>query len=266
MSRLERLVARVRTDISRWRVPAGRPRVIHSRAPGFDLLVRADEDVGRAIHFGRAFEVAETDYLRSVIAPRAVCVDVGANIGYFTMLMASLARQGVVHAFEPLPLNVALVAASAALNRFANVRLQQTAVGEVPGEVEFAEAADSAYSSMHDTGRKGVEGRFTVPVTTLDVQFPETAIDILKVDVEGAEGLVLAGARALLADAARRPTVILIELFQPNLDVFGTSVAAIVADLVGLGYRAQVIGDGGLVPYDAATSRQYNLVFTATRG
>ena len=266
MSRLERLVERVRTDVSRWRVPPGRPHVVHTRTQGFELLVRADEDVGRAIHFARSFEVPETDYLRSVIRPDAVCADVGANVGYFTMLMASVARQGVVHAFEPLPLNVALIAASTGLNRFTNIRLNQTAVGDAPGEVEFAEAADSAYSSMHDTGRKGVEARFTVPVTTLDAYFGGGAVDVLKVDVEGAEALVMAGARALLADPARRPTVILIELFQPNLDVFGASVTAIVAELTDLGYRAQVLGEAGLVDYDAATSRQYNLVFTAARG
>ena len=265
-SRPERLAAALRVKLSKLRVPSGRPHIVHSRVPGFDLLVRADEDVGRAIHFGGTFEAAESIYLRRIIAVDAVCIDVGANVGYFTMLMAQAARAGTVLAFEPLPLNVALIGASAALNGFANIRVVQSAVGDAPGTIEFTEAADSAYSSMHDTGRKAVGRRLAVPVTTLDLALGDGRADVLKIDVEGAEALVLGGAQALLADPGRRPTVILIELFQPNLDVFGASLGDIVGQLLGLGYTAQVLDEGGgLQAYDAAHSRQYNLVFTATR-
>ncbi len=266
-TRLDRAVQRVRTDLSRWRVPPGRPHIIHTRAPGFEMLVRADEDVGRAIHFAGAFEAAESEYLRSIVAADATCVDVGANIGYFTLLMAQCAPRGVVHAFEPLPLNVALIAASAALNRFDNIRVNRSAVGDSIGEIDFAEASDSAYSSMHDTGRKAVGGRSTVPLTTLDAYLGDDPVDVLKVDVEGAEALVVAGAAATLADPRRRPTTILIELFQPNLDVFGARLVDVVTNLTGHGYRAAVLGsDGRLADYDPATSQQYNLVFTTTRG
>lgn len=269
MSRLDRIVQRLRYQASKVRVPEGRVHVIHTRTQGFDLLIRANEDVGRAIHFAKSFEPHETDFLRSVLRPDSVCLDVGANVGYFTMLMASVATRGVVHAFEPLPLNAALITASAALNGFRNIVQTTVAVGTTPGTVEFVEAVDSAYSSIHDTGRKGVGRRFEVPVVTLDAHVAAHAlppVDILKVDVEGAEGLVIGGAAALLADPARRPSTILIELFQPNLDGFDTSVAAIVASLTGHGYTASVLDrDGRQRAYDPAADSQYNLIFSAAR-
>ena len=247
-------------------VPPGRRRIMHAHVPGFELLVRADEDVGRAIYFNRNFELAEMHYLRRVIAADAVCADVGANIGFFTMLMAAAAPAGVVHAFEPLPLNVALIQASAAINRFDNLRIHASAVGAETGEVTFAEASDSAYSSILDTGRKPVERRLTVPLTTLDTVFAATALDVLKVDVEGAEALVLAGAARLLADPARRPTVLMIELDQQNLTAFGAEVPALVATLTGYGYLPHVLDTRGvLISYAPATQDQYNLVFTAPR-
>lgn len=270
MSRLDRLAQRLRYQASKFYIPEDRVHILQTRTLGFDLLVRANEDVGRAIHFARSFEPLETDFLRGVLHPDSVCLDVGANVGYFTMLMASIATRGCIHAFEPLPLNAALITASAALNGFRNIVLAAAAVGAEPGTVEFVEATDSAYSSIHDTGRKGVGRRFDVPVVTLDAHVEKHAlgsIDVLKIDVEGAEGLVIEGAAALLADPARRPSIILIELFQPNLDGFGTTVAAIVGMLIANDYTASVLDRSGRQQaYDPATDRHYNLIFTANRG
>lgn len=270
MSRLDHVVQRLRVAASHLTVPDSQVQIVHTRTQGFDLLVRANEDVGRAIHYARSFEPHETDFVRRALTPASICLDVGANVGYFTMLMASVATSGHVHGFEPLPLNAALVTASAALNGFPNITLTQAAVGSEPGTVEFVEAVDSAYSSIHDTGRKGVGRRFEVPVVTLDAYLAAHhvgPVDLLKVDVEGAEGLVVDGAAGLLGDRTRRPTTILIELFQPNLDGFGTSVAAIVATLVRHGYEASVLDrEGRQRAYDPASANQYNLIFSAVRG
>lgn len=268
-SKIERAIQALRYRASKIVVPDGQVRIVQTRTQGFDLLVRANEDVGRWIHFGRAFEVAETVFLRRIVGPEAVCIDVGANVGYFTLLMANAAPRGMVHAFEPLPLNAALVAASAALNKCRNIRVNAAAVGETPGEIEFVEAVDSAYSSIFDTGRKAVGSRFKVPVVTLDTYLTEHGVgpvDIMKVDVEGAEAMVLGGAARLFGDRARRPTTLMIELCQENLTPFGATVAGIAETLTGYGYSASVLDrEGGLIPYAPASQHQYNIVFTATR-
>ncbi len=266
-SKLER---RWRDWRSRVAVAPDRLCVMHSQVGGFHLLVRANEDVGRAIHFTRDFEAAETAFVARILRHDATCLDVGANIGYFTVLMAGLAPQGQVHAFEPLPTNAALLHASITMNGFDNVTLNCAAVGDKAGEVAFTQASDSAYSSMHDTGRKPVARTLSVPMITLDDYCSDKGVgvvDLLKCDVEGAEGLVLNGAQALLSSPDRQPAIILIELHQPNLDLFGTKVSTLMETLAGFGYRAHTLSENGrLIAHDPASgSRHYNFVFSAPR-
>jgi len=269
MSRLiDRSLEIFRHKVSMVTTPRAVSRVIQTEVNGYSLLVRANEDVGRAIHFSRNFEIRETRFLQSVIDERAVCFDIGANFGYFSMLMARSAPQGQVHAFEPLPLNAALLRASAVLNRFENINLMQSAVGASDGVVEFVQAEDSAYSSMIDTARKGVAARIEVPITRLDSYCANagvTRIDVLKADIEGAEALMLDGAKGLLSDAARRPRVMMIELYQPSLEKFGSSVDAVIQRLSGHGYTANIIGaDLGMQRFDPVRdAAQYNIVFRA---
>ncbi|BCA57116.1 hypothetical protein W02_42560 [Nitrospira sp. KM1] len=229
----------------------------------------ANEDVGRAIHFGGSYETNETEYLRKMIRSDAVCVDVGANVGYYTMLMAQTASGGSVHAFEPIALNAALLRATIELNGMSNVRINQCALGNSIGVVSFSQSSDSAYSSIHDTQRKPLERTLTVPVTTLDSYLEREGVkrvDILKADVEGAEGLVVAGASRLLSDETRRPHIVLLELFDQNLQAFGSSVKTVIEDMQRFAYRPFVITDKArLVQYsDESKAHYYNVLFLPT--
>ena len=253
---------------SRLITPADKPKVIHSKINGYDLLVLANEDVGRLIHYVNSYEQAETRYLLNVIRKDSVCLDVGANVGYFTMLMAKIASSGCVHAFEPMALNSSLLKSSVALNQFANVKVNQFAVGDMVGETSFTESADGAYSSMEDTGRKPSARKITVPVLTLDGYIDDNNIDrvdVIKVDVEGAEGLVIAGASRLLTDVKRRPKVMLLELYDENLNVFGTSVSSIMTKMLAFGYEIFVLnGNAEPIAYKPEYKNKYfNILFLA---
>jgi len=252
--------------VSRIRCPESKPKILHSRINEYDLLVLANEDVGRAIYFGKSYEPVETKYLRKMISSDALCVDVGANVGYFTMLMAQTARGGRVHAFEPIALNAALLRTSMELNGFTNIRINQCAVGDSVGVISFSQSSDSAYSSIHDTQRKPLERTLTVPVTTLDDYLERETVkrvDILKVDVEGAEGLVVAGASRLLSDETRRPQVIMLELFDPNLRAFGSSVKTVTEKMETFGYKPFVVNEEGeMVAFsDELKARYCNVLF-----
>jgi hypothetical protein len=74
-------------------------------------------------------------------------------------------------------------------------------------------------------------------------------VDILKVDVEGAEGLVLEGAGRLLADPEKRPRLILLELFEPNQKPFDLGVGEIVDLMRRRGYEPFVVLEGKTIPY-----------------
>jgi FkbM family methyltransferase len=263
---LNKIMRGLRIRLSKLLCDEATRKVLHDRINGYDLLVLANEDVGRQIHYLGSYEKVETDYLSKNINSNAICVDIGANIGYFTMLMAQKASSGCVHAFEPIKLNASLLKVSAELNGFTNIRINQCAVGNVEGNVSFSQSSDSAYSSMIDTDRKPLDRILTVPSITLDAYLEREGIsqvDVLKVDVEGAEDLVLTGATRLLNDEKRRPSVILMELYDGNLQAFGTSVDSIVEKLQGFGYRPIVINKHGeALPFSEDLKlRYYNVLF-----
>jgi hypothetical protein len=81
-------------------------------------------------------------------------------------------------------------------------------------------------------------------------------VKFLKVDVEGAESVVLAGAVKLLADAARRPEVMMIELVPGHLARFGATVDVVVARLAAFGYAPFVLIGGRLNPLKPAYQGQ----------
>jgi FkbM family methyltransferase len=168
------------------------------------------------------------------LRPDDICFDVGANLGYYTVLMAKAVPQGKVYAFEPDPFCHALLQLNIRINRLENVVVNCLALGERPGTSSFFRCTDSAFNSFKDTARKAVSSVIEVPVTTLDEFVAANdvpRVDFVKVDVEGAEGLVLAGAKRLLQDSAQRPRLLLLELFEENHRTFGDSAAEILESL-----------------------------------
>jgi hypothetical protein len=89
----------------------------------------------------------------------------------------------------------------------------------------------------------------------------------MKVDVEGAEDLVIRGASGLLGDSSRRPRIVLMELFDGNLSSFGSSVASVIERMASFGYQPHVLMAGGrrLAPYNPSRhSAFYNIIFLST--
>lgn len=261
---LQKIIKKLQDILFKLRHQASNKKVIHTEINGYELLVLANEDVGRQICL-RRFETAETKYLYKMIRSDAICIDIGANVGYFTLLMAQLASSGSVHAFEPIPLNATLLKASSQLNGFTNICINQWAVGDTVGEVPFSLSSDSAYSSIKDTGRKPLIDTLNVFVTTIDEYLSLKGIDrvdIIKADVEGAEGLVISGASELLSDENRRPSIVVLELYDQNLYVFGESVELIVTKMLNFGYKPFVINnEGNLLKYNEEFKSSYHNVF-----
>lgn len=231
----------------------------------FQMIVRADEEVGREIYYGGVHESAETAFLRSRVEPTSTCCDIGANVGYYSLLFASLAREGAVHSFEPVPLNFYVLCTNRLLNHFSNLTANPCAVGDSNGAVGFVVSRDSAFSSFVNTGIKPVAMEISVPITRLDT-YCETngiaGIDVLKVDVEGAEAKVLAGATRLFADPSRRPRTVMLELYEPMLTHYGSSIDEILGQMGRFGYRPFVFAGGQLVRFEREHyNRLYNVIF-----
>jgi len=265
---LSKIYWRARLELSKMMVSPRKLAIQSIEIEGFRLLARINEDVGRIMRLSGHYEVAETRFFQKNVKSDAVCFDVGGNVGFFSMLLSQTAKDGHVHVFEPIPLNAQLIETSATLNSFKNLTINNCAVGASVTEVEFTVSEDSAYSSMIDTERSRKSEVLTVPLTTLDHYMAENGVpkvDILKIDVEGAEADVVKGAANLLADPERRPRFVMIELSDINLVAFGETVESVTERLEGLSYRPNaLLKDGGLAPLTPADLRKhYNFVFEA---
>lgn len=255
---LAKIFNRLAMELIKLKYPSDIQKVVQAKVHNFDILVLANEDVGRSIAVYKKYEKRDSDLLKSIINDGDVCIDAGANVGFYTLLMATVTPNGMVHSFEPMPLNWYLLNASVCLNGLKNISLNKMALGQERGNSSFSAAVDGAYSSMVDVGRKGEASKIIVSVETIDEYITEQAIDkvdIMKVDVEGAEGLVLAGARKLfLSD--KKPRLVLLELFDENFRYYNTSIADVCVVMEEYGYLAYVVLDSGLI--ETFESKHYN--------
>jgi len=171
-------------------------------------------DVGLATHLMLEgyWEMWVTEAIISLMREGMVAADIGANLGYFTLLMADLAGpSGRVHAFEPNPRLAELLDKSVSLNGFASrVDVHQLALSaKNEGMVTLiVPAGEPKNGYLADVGDHLPENGQYVPVARLDGRQEWADIEFAKIDVEGAEELVWAGMQGLL-DNGRLKTVIL---------------------------------------------------------
>ena len=143
-------------------------------------------------------------HLAHTLTPQPLCLDVGANIGLTAILMALTRPEGHVIAFEPSPKNAHFLKRNLARNAIANCTVIETAVGAHEGHVAFRETPFAAGSHVARGHADALphDATITVPMTTLDrvlAPHPPRPVDFIKLDVEGFEPPVLAGAAETLA-------------------------------------------------------------------
>jgi FkbM family methyltransferase len=203
--------------------------------------------IGRGLRFnsgrsmaGYMLGTAEPDVqlaLMSIVLEGMSVFDLGANVGFISMIAARLVGPGgYVISIEPLPANVRQIRHNAALNRFAHVTVCEAAIGREDGEACFDTTDFPTTGRLHNETRIHEEktGELKVAVRQLDSVIADSGFpqpDIIKMDVEGAETDVLAGASRTLTSA--RP-LMLIELHGTN-----ESVAQALEEY---GYDAHVLG------------------------
>jgi FkbM family methyltransferase len=149
-----------------------------------------------------------TALVQRLLKPGMTFVDVGANIGYYTLLATKqVGHTGKVYAFEPEPLNFELLRKNVIVNWFSGVvRTEKKAVSDAGGQIDFYVRQNyRGNSSIGPVTREHLENlydsmeRIQVETISLDEYFPEPpSIDVLKIDVEGAELDALQGMRHLI--------------------------------------------------------------------
>jgi FkbM family methyltransferase len=161
------------------------------------------------------------------LVPGMTVVDGGAHVGLYTVLAArAVGPEGLVVAFEPDRYNLAALRVNA--GREANVRIVEKALVDAPGIATFHETASTIGSSLLE--RPDSHGR-SVETTSVDAELAGRDVGTLlvKLNVEGAEPLVLAGMRETLARV--RPVSLLVEVNPTLVDAAGTDVDALIESL-----------------------------------
>jgi FkbM family methyltransferase len=155
--------------------------------------------------------------VRRLLRPGMTAIDVGAHAGYYTLLFSRLTGpRGTVIACEPHPDTFAVLGRNVARRGLRNVRLVPVAVSDREGEASLWQTALSVGHSLLPL-KRGAGAALPVATTTLDALARAHGLaraDLVKVDVEGAEGEVLEGMREL---AARSPGLALILEYKPEI-------------------------------------------------
>lgn len=205
-----------------------------------------DPEQLKVYFYGHYHERYEAALVERLLADGDVFWDIGANVGYFTLVAATaLADRGQIVAFEPGKNAYARLTANLALNTYSNIKTFQVAVSDREGEAVLHVAGDIADSSASLFPAGGVQaGSEVCRTVALDHFLAQEGLrppTLIKLDAEGAELAVLQGAQNLIAQA---PPLFLMEMEEKNLKAAGTSKAAIQQFLTGFGYQAAHLRKG----------------------
>ena len=234
-------------------------------SPTHETEVRLDDDSTLVLPAGlpsarrlaaAVYEPEVTNLVRSLLRPSMTLVDVGANVGYYTVLGATLVKPtGHVFAFEPdldafryLQLNIDRNVAAKAVASAVNKALADVdgTMRFIPSALEGGFLAKSGHYAAHSTE---VSRSLSVETTSLDSFVAERgwpSIDLVKIDAEGSEALVLTGTSRV---AARNPNLkVIIEVNFRALKRAGTTSRDLTELLTKLGFRTACVIEQGLRP------------------
>ncbi|MFP6799551.1 MAG: FkbM family methyltransferase [Pseudomonas sp.] len=257
------------TDVSAIQITADGVSV-SSATNGIAMLVDAVDlhaTPYTLLDFG-SYDRDETAFLKSVFRNGDVFFDIGANLGWYSLVLGYSCPDAQVFAFEPIPSTVNVLKKNIKLNQLTNVEPIALGMFNKEDELSFLFAPDvSGATSLKLTGQS--RGRTSIQnvlckTTTLDIfcASRNTQPTLLKIDVEGAELMVFQGAEKTLAQTP----IILVELLRKWSREFGYHPNDVFELLAKYGYSAWMFaenGAGALIPCPSVTEEtlQTNFIF-----
>jgi FkbM family methyltransferase len=181
------------------------------------------------------FETQTAHLFTEAIKPGAVVLDVGAYLGYYTIVASRrTGESGRVFAVEPDPDSFAFLRYNVTQNGCRNVVLTQSALSSGSGSASlYRNPSDPSRASLF--AREGSEGMARVACITAHDLLGAQRVDVVKIDVEGAEPLVLAGMAGVLEHSPA--PVLFMELNPTALQEAGSSHGALMSGLTRLGFH-----------------------------
>lgn len=178
--------------------------VVDGRIGEYTVSFDFKDQLQRQMYFG-LYDPPETQLLYRLLQPGDIFLDVGANVGYYTLVASQIVGpDGQVHAFEPIAQNTAALRETITQNNISNILVNEVAVGATPGSLQLyvgdREIGNSGWASIVSS-QKRTKG-LTVEKISLDryLQAREiTQVQLVKLDIEGSELQALQGMESLLS-------------------------------------------------------------------
>ena len=193
-------------------------------------------------HYG-VWEPAEASFLRARLKPGMTLLDIGANVGYFSILGAGIVGpSGTVVAIEPEPVNYALLCANIWNARVGNVEPIRAAASSFSGPLSLSVSNDNCGDHRSFLERPG-ERVLAVPGVRVDeVLEADTRVDLVKIDIQGADHRAVIGMEGVLA---RWKPVLLLEFWPLGIDELGDRPIDVLSDYRSLGFSVSLIAQPG---------------------
>ncbi len=188
------------------------------------MKLSTNDYIDRWLFTGDAYEPETVALIESYLERGDNFLDIGANIGYFSLIASrKIDKDGIVYAYEPTPLTIKRLETNLALNKITNVKVVEKAVSNKNEIVTFRTPCDVVRNSGRSSMRSIEENfsEFKVETVTIDSMLNQLKkIRLIKMDIEGAEGLALEGMQGLLE---RDRPIIIMELSDAYLRQMGYS-------------------------------------------
>lgn len=240
-----------------------------------DIEMRLDLSDGmqRNMYYLGFLEPRYLKCLSRYVSPGNVFIDIGANVGYYTIWAAKqVGQSGRVFSFEPNPIAFHHLQDNVAFGNYNNVSLYQVALGESNSAGELMLCVGQTGGSRLITDNANGTEVITVPIKTLDTCLQSDGlllnlsqkVDVIKVDAEGAETSILKGAHSLLTTHSR--PYLMVEVDNGLLKALGSSARQLLDHLHQLDYLPfRIIRDGNLREFDPGNDPSHQNLFFVPR-
>lgn len=214
--------------------------------PGLKIEVIPEDHIQQQLFWYGVYEAEAVTTWQQLCKADSVVLDIGANIGYYSLLAAAIAKQGKVYAFEPIPSLQQRIRRNMVLNRFQNIHLVPAAASDRDGKVKMHVAAADNIGMSGLRPQENFSGE-TIEVNAIRiddwaVKYNIGKIDLVKIDTEGAEWLVLQG---MVETLKRYRPAVIIEVMDELLRLFDRSAKDIYGYFEELNYEAfEMLADG----------------------
>ncbi len=230
------------------------------RFHGIKLVLHLDDWIQQNIFFLGSYEPAELKVLEKLLPPKGTFMDIGANMGLYSLLASRTAGpEGTVYCFEPLEKNYKMLKNNIAINRLSNIHSEKLAIGEKNKTTTLYYDDQEKNQGMATTRYIKDAYREEITMVSLDEYVNNHAISrihLIKIDIEGSEYAALLGMRNTLS--AHRPAIIIEILDSQTGSANATRIHALLHDM---GYQKYFISDRGELCEHEACAGRHNYVF-----